>query len=337
MMPAVLAVAFSPDDAFILTGSEDATARLWEIRSGVERHRWGHREQINDVTFSPDGKLAVTASDDKKARIWEVDSGREISGSPLIHSHELSKVRFSPEGRWLATMADNNVRVWYFEDQRQFPAVMGARRVQSGVLSPDGKWVVTGTADGQVAMWDSETGQPRWPMSGRRHDGAVLHLAIDRTGSLLASAGEDGRVCIWLAATGALVGSPIVHKDQVNWTEFSPNSESIATASNSNRVYHWKVKTGEKIAEFVQSSDCFTVTFDSTGKRLLSAGDDSTARLISANSGREIGGFRHEGDVVRALFSPNGGYVAIGFRRFYWTHPGCQDSRRGGAAPRTQQ
>ena len=307
---AVQAVAFSPDDAFVLTGSEDDAARLWEIRSGVEVHRWGHREQVNDVTFSPDGSLAVTSSDDKTARIWEVSSGREISGSPLIHSNEIGEVEFSPEGRWLATMAEDHVRIWYFEDQRQFPTVMGARRVQSGVLSPDGKWVATGTTDGQVAMWDAVTGQPRWPMPGRRHEGAVIHVAIDQSGSLLASCGDDGRLCVWHAGTGALVGSPMEHKDRVNWAEFSPDSNSIATASNSNRIYHWNLDTSSEISVVVQSSDCFTVTFDPSGTRLLAAGDDNNARLIYAVAGRGAASFRHDGDVVRAMFSPDGRYVA---------------------------
>lgn len=307
---AVQAVAFSSDGAFILTGSEDDTARLWEFRSGTQVHRWGHREQVNDVAFSPDGKLAVTASDDKKVRIWEVDSGREISGSPLIHSNEIGKVQFSEDGRWLATMADDNVRIWYFEDQRRFPTVMSARGVQTGLLSPDGSWVATGTREGEVALWDSTTGQSLWAVAGRRHIGEVVHLAVNTEGTLLASSGEDGRVCVWEVASGNLVGDPLIHKDRVNWVEFSPDSRSIATASNSNRIYHWNCKSGSKIAEIVQSADCFSVTFDPSGSLLLSAGDDSAVRIFSSANGRPGPYFRHEGDVLRALFSPNGKYVA---------------------------
>ena len=307
---AAQAVVFSPDSAFVLTGAEDDTSRLWDIRSGTQVHRWGHREQVNGVTFSPDGKLAVTASDDKTVRIWEVDSGREISGSPLIHSNEIKKVEFSSDGRWLATMADDNVRIWYFEDQRQFPAVMGARRVESGILSPDGSWVATGTTDGQVAVWDSTTGEAQWPIAGRRHVGPVVHIATNSTGTLVASCGEEGLVCVWDARTGALVGEPLVHKDRVNWAEFSPDSESIATASNTNRVYHWQIATGEEISELVQSGDCYTVTFDSSGTRLLFAGDNNAAQIFSITRRRDVRRFRHDGDVVRALFSPDGKYVA---------------------------
>ncbi|MDA0814429.1 MAG: PQQ-binding-like beta-propeller repeat protein, partial [Verrucomicrobia bacterium] len=307
---AVRAAAFSPDSAFVLTGAEDDGARLWEVRTAAQVHRWGHREQVNDVTFSPDGKLAVTASDDKTARIWEVASGREISGSPLIHSKEISRVEFNADGRWLATMADDHVRIWYFEDQRQFPAVMGARRVQCGALSPDGAWVATGAVDGQVAAWDSTTGQALWPIPGRRHDGAVVRVAINREGTLIASSGEDGLVCVWDAASGSLVGAPLVHKDRVNWAEFSPDSKSVATASNSNRLHLWRTADGKMLAEWVQAGDCFSVTFDPTGKRMLSAGNDGTARLFNIQDGKEIASYRHEGDVVRSMISPDGRYIA---------------------------
>ncbi|MEZ5324645.1 MAG: PQQ-binding-like beta-propeller repeat protein [Verrucomicrobiales bacterium] len=307
---AVRAVAFSPDSAFVLTGAEDDSARLWEVRTGAQVHRWGHREQVNDVAFSPDGKLAVTASDDKTARIWEVTSGREISGSPLIHSKEISKVEFSSDGRWLATMADDHVRIWYFEDQRQFPAVMGARGVQCGALSPDGAWVATGTVDGQVAVWDSITGEGLWAITGRRHEGAVVHISINHEGTHIVSSGEDGLVCVWDATSGALVGEPMIHKDRVNWAEFSPDSLSVATASNSNRIHRWRVADGKMLTELVQPGDCFTVTFDPTGKRILSAGDDGTARLFNNQGGEELSIFRHEGDVARAIISPDGRYAA---------------------------
>jgi len=72
----VYGVACSPDRKLVLTGSQDNTARLWEIESGKELCVFnGHSATVCSVAFSPDGKQALTGRDDKTARLWDVASG----------------------------------------------------------------------------------------------------------------------------------------------------------------------------------------------------------------------------------------------------------------------
>jgi len=67
-------MAFSPDNRLLLTGSEDKTARLWDISTGqLLRVFSGHHATITNVAFSPDGKYIVTASMDKTIRTWITD------------------------------------------------------------------------------------------------------------------------------------------------------------------------------------------------------------------------------------------------------------------------
>jgi WD40 repeat protein/tetratricopeptide (TPR) repeat protein/energy-coupling factor transporter ATP-binding protein EcfA2 len=303
--------AFSPDSNFILTASEDKQARLWEAASAQLVHPpWSHRETVNDVTFSPDGMLAVSASDDKTVRLRDVATGKEISGSPLIHSDEVKQVEFSLDGRRLVTRANKDARVWGFEERRRFPIVMGGRQVVTAALKPGGSVVATGSADGTVAVWDTATGKQAWPTPGLAHRGKVLHMAFNQRGNYLVSSGEDGRVCVWDTGTGSLVSGPMMHKDQVNWVEFSPDSKTIATASESNRVFIWGAEDG-KLRHQIVLGDCSSVTFSKNGERILAASHANMARLISTRNGAVTGAvFRHDADVLRALYSPNGRYVA---------------------------
>jgi hypothetical protein len=59
----VTAVAFSPDGKYVVSGSEDGTARVWEAQSGREVARMSHDDGVNAVAFSPDGKYVVSGSE----------------------------------------------------------------------------------------------------------------------------------------------------------------------------------------------------------------------------------------------------------------------------------
>ena len=66
----VFAVAFSPDGRWVVSGSGDGTARVWDAATGHEVARMTHDDLVCAVAFSPDGRWVVSGSDDKTARVW---------------------------------------------------------------------------------------------------------------------------------------------------------------------------------------------------------------------------------------------------------------------------
>jgi WD40 repeat protein len=67
----VLSAAFDRDRRFVVTGSADNTARLWNARTGqVLAEMVGHTAGVSSVQFSPDGKSILTVGTDGPVQIY---------------------------------------------------------------------------------------------------------------------------------------------------------------------------------------------------------------------------------------------------------------------------
>src|SRR5262249_36255969 len=110
----VLAVAWSPDGRFALTGCTDRTARVWEAATG--RPSGGppvHPARGNAVAFSPDGSRVLTATGDpgspvNAAWLWDRATGRLVH-PPLAHRGPVWAVAFSPDGRRIVTGSSDSI------------------------------------------------------------------------------------------------------------------------------------------------------------------------------------------------------------------------------------
>ena len=65
----VVALSFSPDGRFLVTGGRDRTARVWDL-SGQELVFVRHEAPLVAVAFAANGDRVVTAAGDRGVHIW---------------------------------------------------------------------------------------------------------------------------------------------------------------------------------------------------------------------------------------------------------------------------
>ncbi len=106
---AVLSAEFSDDGKFIITASEDNTARIWDAASGKELSVLaGHTARVTSVAFAPgeNPTRAVTASQDGAVKLWDTKENKEILTLDG-HTREVTSVVFSPDGKYVLTASED--------------------------------------------------------------------------------------------------------------------------------------------------------------------------------------------------------------------------------------
>ncbi|MBV8282684.1 MAG: TIR domain-containing protein, partial [Candidatus Eremiobacteraeota bacterium] len=86
----ITTVVISPDNHWLITGSSDNTARLWDLSSKDPAANSvvlrGHEDWVNAVAISRDNRWLVTGSNDKTARLWDL-SAKNPAANPVVLRH----------------------------------------------------------------------------------------------------------------------------------------------------------------------------------------------------------------------------------------------------------
>jgi len=241
---AVASAQFSPDGRFIVTGSWDNSAKIWDAQTGrgYRKLEGGHTGYVNSAVFSPDGRYVLTASDDRTVRLWDVESAtvvRSFNG----HTDRVHRATFSPDGRFILTASsDRTARVWDVATGEQLgePFVGHRWAVLDARFSPDGKRVVTGSEDNQAWIWNVEDRSEIARLEG--HIAAVTTVAFSQDGSRVFTSSRDNTAKIWDATDGN-EGTEILtltgHAREVTSVTVSPDNRYVLTSGRDGKAIVW--------------------------------------------------------------------------------------------------
>jgi WD40 repeat protein len=344
-------LAFSPDSKYLVTGSDDHTARIWQIETRQEIVRKTHDNRVNAVAFSPDGRAVVSGSSDGTAQVWEAATGFMISSlaheddvyavafSPdgkyvitggydrtarvweiprgievarMTHDDWVNAVAFSPDGRyWISGSADRTVRVWEILEKKDVVRFTHNASVSVVAFSPNGKYGISGSSDGVALLWETETGKERGRLT---HNDSISVVKFSGDGRYVVTGSYDGSVQVLDIETGKKF-TPINHNTPVYAIGFSQGGKYLLSASADKIVKEWEIGTTKEVINekrLDSNSSVNVVAFSSDGKYVVFGNDDGTVQVLELASGRVVPPMSHGLSVYAVTFSLDGKYVISG-------------------------
>jgi guanine nucleotide-binding protein G(I)/G(S)/G(T) subunit beta-1 len=154
----VMSVSICDAQNCFVSGSCDATAKLWDHRANKNCTKTfvGHESDINSVAFFADGMAFGTGSDDSSCRLFDIRAYLQLNkyaNDKILCG--ITSVAFSHSGRMLfAGYDDYNCYVWDTQVGGLVSQLVGhENRVSCLGVTEDGKALCTGSWDTLLKIW----------------------------------------------------------------------------------------------------------------------------------------------------------------------------------------
>ena len=308
----ILALDFSPDGKFLVTGSMDQTARVWDAVTGREFFVLeGHAGFVNAVRVSPDGSRVATGSE--RVRLWDLASGKEAHAMPKLPDWVVD-VAFSPDSRRVAAVTHDRLYLWDAASGASLGDWSVGVENRCVAFSPTRPLIAVGDATG-IAIFDPAAKKETARLVADVRPITAISFSSDG-GLLISSAGsvrdrvaDFGEVTVWdfdaRKKSTTLTGVP----RGMTTVRVAPDDKSAVGASEDGTVRVWDLKSFGRasLAEFEGHTQAITfLALSSDRKKLLSASADGTARLWDVATGKQLQQFAGaSGSVLGVAFAPD--------------------------------
>jgi WD40 repeat protein len=285
----VWSAAFSHDGRRALSGSKDATVRLWDMETlAALACLEGHEAEVVSVAFSADGKRALSGSLDKTVRLWDLESGQEVR-SFRGHTDSVVSVAFSEDGNSaLSASRDGTIRICDLASGGESRRIVSQMEIVGMAFSADGMTALGNcirsptrllpVPKNTVRLWALESGRELRRFEG--HADLIWSVALSPNGRRALSGSEDHLVRLWEMGSGRELFRLRGHTGWAWSVAFSPDGRRALSGSDDKSLRLWNLEKGTEICCLEGHTDWVAcVAFAPDGRTALSGSNDQTLRL----------------------------------------------------------
>ena len=313
----VTALAFSPDEQRLATGSWDGVIKLWNAANGALLWISPAVDAIMGLAFSLDGRIIASGGTDGQIRLWDAASGALLQ-TLNDHTGPVFCVTWSPDGEFLASAGhDAQIRLWEMAGAdaprlKPTPAQTldgHSSPVRGLAFSPDGRTLASASWDGTVKLWEVARGTPREtiPVSSR-----LSGLVWSPNGRYLASGELDRSFWVWDVEQHRPRTTFYGTLAPVRALAFSPDSSALSTAYEDGGMQTLDMTTGQCIRSWQGFARTVSdVAWSPNSAHIASGGSDKLVTIWDVAQHAPLHLLRgHKTIIWGVAWSPDGQWLA---------------------------
>lgn len=302
-------IAASTVGALLLLGTIVST--LLAIRANRQRARAVAAEQaaVNHLHLAKKNELAVRRNQYAAEMLLAQSSASGLNSESV---YELLKKQIPKNGE-LDFRGFEWRRLWNNTSGRQMFVLDGhTDEIRSVAMSPDGRWLASGSVDGTARLWDVGRRREIWSTS---QGDDCNHVAFSPDGQRLITRFWNFEGSRWILWDVSDPTNPTELRDLEQFSAFCPDGKT-ALAGHST-LHQIDLETEEILHDYADPSfdgtdvegqshlgGLWTTTFSADGTRLLSVGQDKTVKIWDTSDGSLKLRLDSETEVFDAAFSP---------------------------------
>jgi len=284
-------VTVTPDNQYIVSATPDGKVFVWEFEpkaKGLKALMGSGKVyeliglQSYPIAILPIGEQKIlTAGSKEGLQVWDLETGKKVTdlANDIKSTNVMLSAVLNPVNKMVLEGGTNRVVKLFNYDLTFAPpqALKHPGFSRCVAVSPDGRYSISGTVDGEIHVWDIQNQTLKHELKG--HTDIIRDVALSRDGKRLISGGHDKTVRVWDWMSGDSVA---VFKEDalaVYSVGISDDGHNAISGGEGQVLRVWDIEQKKPIREIPNNNYISAVGLTGDGESAISAIMDGTVRI----------------------------------------------------------